>query len=79
MIDLRSLRPWARPEITGIGRLPMRPRLVPYTSVHEAMATDTLDRGCDGRPQRRVGFPAFPISRVRGGVGGGVSRRGGAR
>jgi len=45
MTDVFDLRPWARPEVTGIGRLPMRPRLVAYPSVSEALATDTLDRG----------------------------------
>ncbi|SIQ57093.1 beta-galactosidase [Alkalispirochaeta americana] len=29
MIDLETLRPWARPEITGLGRLPGRPRMIP--------------------------------------------------
>lgn len=29
MIDLRTMRPWEQPEITGIGRLPSRPPIVP--------------------------------------------------
>lgn len=29
MVDLKQLKPWARPEITGIGRLPTRPPLFP--------------------------------------------------
>ncbi|POR02199.1 hypothetical protein AU468_06305 [Alkalispirochaeta sphaeroplastigenens] len=29
MIDLETLRPWARPEFTGLGRLPGRPALIP--------------------------------------------------
>jgi beta-galactosidase len=45
MSELLMLRPWARPEITGIGRITMRPRLVAYPSVEAALATDPLDRG----------------------------------
>jgi beta-galactosidase len=43
--ELRALRPWTRPEITAVGRLPMRPRLAAYASVAEALAADPLDRG----------------------------------
>jgi beta-galactosidase len=43
--ELRALRPWTRPEITAVGRLPMRPRLPAHASVDEALAADPLDRG----------------------------------
>lgn len=38
-------RPWAEPAMTGVGRLAMRPQLVAYSSVEEALAGDPLDRG----------------------------------
>lgn len=43
--DVLSMRPWARPEITGIGRLPMRPPMPVYDSIEAAIAAEPLDRG----------------------------------
>ncbi len=60
MNDLLQLRPWARPEITGIGRLPMRPSLVAYPSVESALATDPLDRGVLVDLNGRWDFRWFP-------------------
>lgn len=37
MINLAETRPWEQPEITGIGRLPMRPRLIPHVTPQEAL------------------------------------------
>ena len=45
MTDVLDLKPWRRPEITGIGRLPMRPRLPVYASAEAALAADPTDRG----------------------------------
>lgn len=42
--EILALRAWERPEITGIGRLPMRPRLATYRSTAEAVAADPFDR-----------------------------------
>ncbi len=43
--DILALRPWTRPEITGIGRLPMRPRMPAYPDIETALAADPTDRG----------------------------------
>ncbi|MCG8477730.1 MAG: glycoside hydrolase family 2, partial [Spirochaetales bacterium] len=43
--DILALRPWERPEITGVGRLPMRPRLAAYHTVAQALEADPFDRG----------------------------------
>lgn len=45
MINIIDLAPWRRPEITGIGRLPMRPRMPAYPSIDAALAADASDRG----------------------------------
>ncbi len=43
--DILALRVWERPEITGIGRLPLRPRLTTYRTVSDALEADPFDRG----------------------------------
>ena len=40
MTDLFELQPWRRPEITGIGRLPMRPSFSRFDSVEAALAAE---------------------------------------
>ena len=44
-MEIVNLEPWRRPEITGIGRLPMRPRMPVYETAEEALAAEPHERG----------------------------------
>ena len=73
--DILSLRPWARPEVIGIGREPMRSRAPAYRSVTDALAADPLDRGDVVDLNGTWGFRFFPTPEaaaewLRGIVGG---------
>lgn len=79
MTDVLDLKPWRRPEITGIGRLPMRPRMPVYRSVEEALGADPFDRGATVDLNGTWGFRFFEspedaaesIRTLEGGVGPG--------